>query len=117
LSNWTELDVWLYIHREKIPVVPLYFAKPRPVVEREGMLILVDDGRLPLQEGEKPRMESVRFRSLGCYPLSGAVRSKAADLESLIEEMLVTRTSERQTRAIDFDQAAAMEIRKREGYF
>jgi sulfate adenylyltransferase subunit 2 len=117
LSNWTELDVWLYIHLEKIPVVPLYFAKPRPVVERDGMLILVDDKRLPLKEAEKPRMEMVRFRSLGCYPLSGAVRSQAADLTSVIEEMLVTRTSERQSRAIDFDQAAAMEMRKREGYF
>jgi sulfate adenylyltransferase subunit 2 len=117
LSNWTELDVWLYIHVEKIPVVPLYFAKTRPVVDRDGMLILVDDERLPLKPGEKPRMERVRFRSLGCYPLSGAVRSQAADLTSVIEEMLVTRTSERQSRAIDFDQAAAMEIRKREGYF
>ena len=117
LSNWTELDVWLYIHLEKIPVVPLYFAKPRPVVERDGMLIMVDDKRLPLKEGEQPRMETVRFRSLGCYPLSGAVRSTAADLTAVIEEMLVTRTSERQSRAIDFDQASAMEMRKREGYF
>ncbi|MGH8204873.1 MAG: sulfate adenylyltransferase subunit CysD, partial [Steroidobacteraceae bacterium] len=117
LSNWTELDVWLYVHLEKIPVVPLYFAAPRPVVDRDGMLIMVDDDRMPLKEGEKPRMETVRFRSLGCYPLSGAVRSTAADLTSVIEEMLVTRTSERQSRAIDFDQAAAMEKRKREGYF
>jgi sulfate adenylyltransferase subunit 2 len=117
LSNWTELDVWLYIHLEQIPVVPLYFASPRPVVDRDGMLIMVDDERLPLKEGEKPRMETVRFRSLGCYPLSGAIRSTAADLTSVIEEMLVTRTSERQSRAIDFDQAAAMEKRKREGYF
>ena len=117
LSNWTELDIWLYIHLEDIPVVPLYFAKPRPIVDRDGMLIMVDDDRLPLIDGEKPRMETVRFRSLGCYPLSGAVRSKSADLTSVIEEMLVTRTSERQTRAIDFDQAAAMEMRKREGYF
>ena len=117
LSNWTERDVWLYIHLEKIPVVPLYFAKPRPVVERDGMLIMVDDDRMPLKEGEKPRMEMVRFRSLGCYPLSGALRSTAADLTSVIEEMLVSRTSERQSRAIDFDQAAAMEKRKREGYF
>jgi sulfate adenylyltransferase subunit 2 len=117
LSNWTELDVWLYIHLEKIPVVPLYFAKPRPVVERDGMLIMVDDKRLPLKEGEQPRMETVRFRSLGCYPLSGAVRSTAKDLTAVIEEMLMTRTSERQSRAIDFDQASAMEMRKREGYF
>jgi sulfate adenylyltransferase subunit 2 len=117
LSNWTELDVWLYIHLEQIPVVPLYLAKPRPVVDRDGMLIMVDDARLPLKPGEQPRMETVRFRSLGCYPLSGAVRSQAADLTSVIEEMLVTRTSERQSRAIDFDQAAAMEMRKREGYF
>jgi sulfate adenylyltransferase subunit 2 len=117
LSNWTELDVWLYIHLEDIPVVPLYFAAPRPVVDRDGMLIMVDDDRMPLKDGEKPRMETVRFRSLGCYPLSGAMRSTAADLTSVIEEMLVTRTSERQSRAIDFDQAAAMEKRKREGYF
>jgi len=117
LSNWTELDVWLYIHLEKIPVVPLYFARPRPVVERDGLLIMVDDERMKLREGEKPRMEMVRFRSLGCYPLSGAVRSQASDLTAVIEEMLVTRTSERGSRAIDFDQAAAMEMRKREGYF
>jgi sulfate adenylyltransferase subunit 2 len=117
LSNWTELDIWLYIHLEKIPVVPLYFAAPRPVVDRDGMLIMVDDDRMPLKEGEKPRMETVRFRSLGCYPLSGAMLSTATDLTSVIEEMLVTRTSERQSRAIDFDQAAAMEKRKREGYF
>ncbi len=117
LSNWTELDVWLYIHVEQIPVVPLYFARPRPVVDREGLLIMVDDERMPLKTGEKPRLETVRFRSLGCYPLSGAVRSAAADLRAVIEEMLVTRTSERQSRAIDFDQAAAMEKRKREGYF
>jgi sulfate adenylyltransferase subunit 2 len=117
LSNWTELDVWLYIHLEKIPVVPLYFAAPRPVVDRDGMLIMVDDDRMPLKEGEKTRMETVRFRSLGCYPLSGAMLSTATDLTSVIEEMLVTRTSERQSRAIDFDQAAAMEKRTREGYF
>ncbi len=117
LSNWTELDVWLYIHMEKIPVVPLYFAKPRPVVDRDGMLIMVDDDRMPLRAGEQPRMETVRFRSLGCYPLSGALRSGADTLTAIIEEMLVTRTSERQSRVIDFDQAAAMEKRKREGYF
>jgi sulfate adenylyltransferase subunit 2 len=117
LSNWTELDVWLYIHKEDIPVVPLYFAKPRPVVDRDGMLIMVDDDRMPLRDGEKPVIETVRFRSLGCYPLSGALRSNADSLTRIIEEMLVTRTSERQSRAIDFDQAAAMEKRKREGYF
>ena len=117
LSNWTELDVWLYIHVEQIPVVPLYFAKLRPVIERDGMLIMVDDERLKLRPGECVNEESVRFRSLGCYPLSGALRSQAATLTDVIEEMLVTRTSERQSRAIDFDQAAAMEKRKREGYF
>ena len=117
LSNWTELDVWMYIHKEKIPVVPLYFAKPRPVVDRDGLLIMVDDERMPLRDGERPRLETVRFRSLGCYPLSGAVRSGADTLTAIIEEMLVTRSSERQSRAIDFDQAAAMEKRKREGYF
>ncbi|MBM5811031.1 MAG: sulfate adenylyltransferase subunit CysD [Gammaproteobacteria bacterium] len=117
LSNWTELDVWLYIHVENIPVVPLYFARPRPVIERDGMLIMCDDDRLKLRPGEQVREEWVRFRSLGCYPLSGAVRSRAATLTEVIEEMLVTRTSERQSRAIDFDQAAAMEKRKREGYF
>ncbi len=117
LSNWTELDIWLYIHLEGIPVVPLYFAKPRPVVNRDGMLIMVDDERLPLKPGEQPRMETVRFRSLGCYPLSGAMRSEATTVSAIIEEMLLMRTSERQSRAIDFDQAAAMEKRKREGYF
>ncbi len=117
LSNWTELDVWLYIHLEQIPVVLLYFAKPRPVVDRDGMLIMVDDGRMPLLNGEKPRMETVRFRSLGCYPLSGAMRSDADSLTAIIEEMMVMRTSERQSRAIDFDQSSAMEKRKREGYF
>ncbi|HEU4532365.1 MAG TPA: sulfate adenylyltransferase subunit CysD [Steroidobacteraceae bacterium] len=117
LSNWTELDVWLYVHREKIPVVPLYFAKPRPVVERNGLLLMVDDERLPLEKGEKPRMETVRFRTLGCYPLTGAVRSTASTLTEIIEEMLVSTTSERQGRAIDFDQAASMEKKKREGYF
>jgi sulfate adenylyltransferase subunit 2 len=117
LSNWTELDIWLYIHLEQIPIVPLYYARPRPVVDRDGLLIMVDDDRMPLHKGEKPRMETVRFRSLGCYPLSGALRSGADSLTTIIEEMLVTRTSERQSRAIDFDQAAAMEKRKREGYF
>jgi sulfate adenylyltransferase subunit 2 len=117
LSNWTELDVWLYVHRERIPVVPLYFAKPRPVVERNGMLLMVDDARLPLDKGESARMETVRFRTLGCYPLTGAVRSQAATLTEIIEEMLLSTTSERQGRAIDFDQAASMEKKKREGYF
>ncbi len=117
LSNWTELDVWLYIHREQIPVVPLYLAKPRPVVDRDGLLIMVDDGRLPLRAGEQPRNETVRFRTLGCYPLTGAVLSRAANVPDIIEEMLATRTSERQGRAIDFDQAASMERKKREGYF
>ena len=117
LSNWTELDVWMYIHRESIPVVPLYFAAPRPVVERDGLLIMVDDGRMPLRPGEVPQERVVRFRTLGCYPLTGAVESTATDLEAIIAEMLESRTSERQGRAIDADQSAAMEKRKREGYF
>ena len=117
LSNWTELDVWLYIHLEQIPVVPLYFAKPRPVVERDGMLIMVDDDRMPMKEGETPRMEMVRFRSLGCYPLTGAVESEATTLTDIIQEMLLTRTSERQGRVIDHDSAASMEKKKQEGYF
>jgi sulfate adenylyltransferase subunit 2 len=117
LSNWTELDVWLYIHRERIPVVPLYFAKQRPVIDRDGLVIMVDDDRMPLTEGEKPRSELVRFRTLGCYPLTGAVRSTAASVPEIIEEMLVTTTSERQGRAIDHDQAGSMERKKREGYF
>ncbi len=117
LSNWTELDVWQYIHLENIPVVPLYFAKPRPVVERDGTLIMVDDGRLPLLPGEKPMTKTVRFRTLGCYPLSGAVESAATTLPEIIQEMLLARRSERQGRVIDFDQAASMEQKKREGYF
>jgi sulfate adenylyltransferase subunit 2 len=117
LSNWTELDVWQYIYLENIPVVPLYFAKPRPVVDRDGTLIMVDDDRLPLKPGEKPMMKTVRFRTLGCYPLSGAVESKATTLPEIIQEMLLTRLSERQGRIIDFDQAASMEQKKREGYF
>jgi len=117
LSNWTELDVWQYIYLEDIPVVPLYFAKPRPVVDRDGTLIMVDDDRLPLKPGEKPMMKTVRFRTLGCYPLSGAVESKATTLPEIIQEMLLTRLSERQGRVIDFDQAASMEQKKREGYF
>lgn len=117
LSNWTELDVWLYIHLENIPVVPLYFAKERPVVERDGTLILVDDDRLKLHPGEEPRMELVRFRTLGCYPLSGAIRSSAATLPEIIQEMLLARFSERQGRLIDFDQAGSMEEKKKQGYF
>jgi sulfate adenylyltransferase subunit 2 len=117
LSNWTELDVWHYVYLEKIPVVPLYFAKPRPVVDRDGALIMVDDERMRLNPGEKPRMEMVRFRTLGCYPLSGAVRSNATTLPEIIQEMLLTRTSERQGRLIDHDQAGSMEDKKREGYF
>jgi sulfate adenylyltransferase subunit 2 len=117
LSNWTELDVWQYIYLENIPVVPLYFAKPRPVVDRDGTLIMVDDDRLPLKPGEKPMMKTVRFRTLGCYPLSGAVESKATTLPEIIQEMLLTRLSERQGRLIDFDQAASMEQKKKEGYF
>lgn len=117
LSNWTELDVWMYIHLEKIPIVPLYFAKERPVVERDGALIMVDDDRMPLAPGEKPQMRRVRFRTLGCYPLTGAIESRAQTLEEIIREMLLTRHSERQGRVIDFDQAASMEQKKREGYF
>jgi sulfate adenylyltransferase subunit 2 len=117
LSNWTEVDIWTYIHTENIPVVPLYFAKPRPIVDRDGLKIMVDDDRLPLKQGEKPHLETVRFRSLGCYPLTGAQVSKAANVPEIIEEMLRTTTSERQSRAIDADSAAAMENRKREGYF
>ncbi len=117
LSNWTELDVWLYIYRESIPVVPLYFAAERPVVERGGALILVDDERLPLREGEVPQSRKVRFRTLGCYPLTGAIESEADTLERIIAEMLVATSSERQGRVIDHDPAASMEKKKREGYF
>jgi sulfate adenylyltransferase subunit 2 len=117
LSNWTELDIWQYIYQENIPIVPLYFAKERPIVERDGMLIMVDDDRIPLRPGEVPQQRMVRFRTLGCYPLTGAVESTAADLPAIIEEMLVTRTSERQGRAIDHDSSASMEKKKQEGYF
>ena len=117
LSNWTELDVWHYTHLEKIPVVPLYFAKPRPVVDRDGALIMVDDERMRLLPGEEPRTETVRFRTLGCYPLSGAIRSAATTVPEIIREMLETRTSERQGRVIDHDGAGSMEQKKREGYF
>ncbi|HSM99931.1 MAG TPA: sulfate adenylyltransferase subunit CysD [Rudaea sp.] len=117
LSNWTELDVWRYIERENIPVVPLYFAAMRPVVERDGLIILRDDERMALAAGEKVRMERVRFRTLGCYPLTGAVRSTAANLDEIIEEMRDSHTTERQGRAIDHDPASSMEAKKRQGYF
>jgi sulfate adenylyltransferase subunit 2 len=117
LSNWTEIDVWDYVRAEKIPVVPLYFAKDRPVVDRDGTLIMVDDERLPLRSGEAPRMELVRFRTLGCYPLSGAIRSNAASLDDIIAEMLASKSSERQGRLIDHDEPGSMERKKREGYF
>ena len=117
LSNWTELDVWQYIHLENIPIVPLYYAAVRPVVERNGMLIMVDDERLELLPGEEVQYKSVRFRTLGCYPLTGAVESEADTLPEIIQEMLLTRTSERQGRLIDHDQAGSMEKKKQEGYF
>ena len=117
LSNWTELDIWEYIYREDIPVVPLYFAKPRPVVHRDGGLIMVDDDRLPLEPGETPGMRSVRFRTLGCYPLTGAIESQAESLPEVIGEMLLATTSERQGRVIDRDASASMEDKKQEGYF
>jgi sulfate adenylyltransferase subunit 2 len=117
LSNWTELDVWQYIYLEKIPVVPLYFAAVRPVVERDGTLILVDDDRLPLGPGEKPMMKKVRFRTLGCYPLTGAIESEADTLVGIIQEMLLAKTSERQGRVIDHDSTGSMEKKKQEGYF
>src|ERR1700728_308068 len=117
LSNWTELDIWQYIHREDIPLVPLYFAKERPVVERDGALIMVDDERMPLAPGETPEMRKVRFRTLGCYPLTGAVESEADTLPAIIAEMLVASTSERQGRVIDHDSTGSMEKKKREGYF
>jgi len=117
LSNWTELDVWLYVWLQDIPVVPLYFAKERPVVERAGTWILVDDDRMQLEEGEEPQMKKVRFRTLGCYPLSGAVESEAETVPEVIQEMLLNRFSERQGRLIDFDEEGSMEVKKREGYF
>ncbi|WP_413061960.1 sulfate adenylyltransferase subunit CysD [Sphingomonas carotinifaciens] len=117
LSNWTELDIWQYILAENIEIVPLYFAAPRPTVERDGMLLMVDDDRFRLRPGEVPVDRSIRFRTLGCYPLTGAVESEAATLPAIIQEMLLTTTSERQGRAIDHDQAASMEKKKREGYF
>jgi sulfate adenylyltransferase subunit 2 len=117
LSNWTELDVWAYILRERIAIVPLYFAAERPVVRRNGLLIVVDDGRLPLLPGEQPEMRRVRFRTLGCYPLTGAIESSAATLEAIVAEMMAVRTSERGGRLIDKEAAASMERKKREGYF
>ncbi len=117
LSNWTELDVWQYIHLQQIPIVPLYFAAERPVVDRDGVLIMVDDERMRLAPGEKPRQKLVRFRTLGCYPLSGAVESTATTLPEIIQEMLLAKTSERQGRVIDYDEAGSMEEKKKEGYF
>lgn len=117
LSNWTELDIWLYLMNENVPLVPLYFAAERPVIERDGVLILVDDERCPLNEGEQPMMKKVRFRTLGCYPLTGAVESEAETIEEIVQEMLLTTTSERQGRVIDFDGAASMEEKKKDGYF
>jgi sulfate adenylyltransferase subunit 2 len=117
LSNWTELDIWQYIHLENIPIVPLYFAKERPVINRDGMLIMVDDNRMPIGSNDKIEMKMVRFRTLGCYPLTGAVESTATTLPEIIQEMLLTTTSERQGRLIDHDQAGSMEQKKREGYF
>jgi len=117
LSNWTELDIWQYIHLENIEIVPLYFAAERPTVERDGMLIMVDDDRFPLRDGETPVQRSIRFRTLGCYPLTGAVESEAATLTEVIQEMLLTTTSERQGRAIDHESAGSMEKKKQEGYF
>ena len=117
LSNWTELDIWQYIYQQQIPIVPLYFAAPRPVVERDGALIMVDDERMPLLPGEQPQQRRVRFRTLGCYPLTGAIESAAASLPQIIEEMLVATTSERQGRVIDRDAGASMERKKQEGYF
>ena len=117
LSNWTELDIWQYIYLEQIPIVPLYYAAERPVVERDGTLIMIDDERFPLRENEVPEKKSVRFRTLGCYPLTGAVESKADTLPDIIQEMLLTTSSERQGRMIDHDEAGSMEKKKQEGYF
>jgi len=117
LSNWTELDVWQYIYLEKIDIVPLYFAAQRPTVERDGLLLMVDDERFPFEKGEKSIMRSIRFRTLGCYPLTGAVESDAATLQDVIQETLLTTTSERQGRSIDKDQAGSMEVKKQQGYF
>lgn len=117
MSNWTELDIWQYIHLENIEIVPLYFSAKRPTVERDGLLLMVDDDRFPLESGEMPEMRSIRFRTLGCYPLTGAIESEATTLPEVIQEMLLTTTSERQGRAIDKDAGASMEKKKQEGYF
>lgn len=117
ISNWTELDIWQYIRLENIPIVPLYYAKERPIVEIDGNLIMVDDDRMPKEYRDKAEMKMVRFRTLGCYPLTGAVESTAATIEEIVEEMMTVTKSERTTRVIDFDQAASMEQKKREGYF
>ncbi len=117
LSNWTELDVWLYLMRERVPIVPLYLAAERPVVERDGVLLMVDDDRFPLRPGEAPQMRKVRFRTLGCYPLTGAIESQASSIEEIVQEMLLATTSERQGRVIDFDAASSMEEKKKDGYF
>jgi sulfate adenylyltransferase subunit 2 len=117
LSNWTELDVWLYIHQERIPVVPLYFASPRPVVTRDGQLIMVDDERLPLDAGETPEIRTVRFRTLGCYPLTAAIESDAVSVSAIVRELIESRFSERRGRLIDHDGLASMERKKQEGYF
>ena len=117
LSNWTELDIWQYIHLEEIEIVPLYFAASRPTVERDGLILMVDDDRFPLERGEEPITRSIRFRTLGCYPLTGAVQSEASTITEVIQEMLLTTTSERQGRVIDNDQSASMEVKKQQGYF
>ena len=117
MSNWTELDIWQYIRLENIEIVPLYFAAPRPTVERDGLILMVDDERFPLKDGEQQVMRSVRFRTLGCYPLTGAVESTAATLEEVIQEMLLTTTSERQGRTIDQEAGASVEVKKQQGYF
>jgi sulfate adenylyltransferase subunit 2 len=117
LSNWTELDIWQYIYVNDIPIVPLYYARERPVVERDGALIMVDDERLPLDAGEEPKTERVRFRTLGCYPLTGAIHSNATSVPEIVEELIATRFSERQGRVIDHDQSGSMEKKKQEGYF
>jgi sulfate adenylyltransferase subunit 2 len=117
ISNWTELDIWQYIHMQAIPIVPLYLAAPRPTVQRDGLLLMVDDDRFPLREGETPVMRSIRFRTLGCYPLTGAIESEAATVPEVIQETFLATTSERQGRAIDHDESASMEKKKQDGYF
>ncbi|MFM8862049.1 MAG: phosphoadenosine phosphosulfate reductase family protein, partial [Acidimicrobiia bacterium] len=117
LSNWTELDIWQYIHREHIPIVPLYFSAPRPVVQRDGVLLMVDDERMRLEPGEEPEIRNVRFRTLGCYPLTGAIESPADSLTDIIQEMLLATTSERMGRVVDHDSAGSLEKKKQEGHF